>query len=445
MRIQVRQRRVRTLLLRFLEAGLRAADPIHAVETHVSRKGSVLQIGARRYDLRRYRSVVTVGAGKASAGMAVALERVLGSSLDGGLVVVKYGHARPTRRVEIVEAGHPIPDLAGARAADRLMTIVRGLGRRDLLLVLISGGASSLLPLAATGITLRDKQHVNAQLLRSGATIREINTVRKHLSAIKGGRLAAACQAEIVTLLLSDVVGDDVGSIGSGPTAPDPTTFRDAVEVLRRYKLWMRVPQAVRRHLTEGLKRRRPETPKPEAALFRRVFHHLIGSNTLAATAVARAVAAAGISPMMLTSTLTGEAREVAKVFGALARQLAARGEPVRRPACMIAGGELTVHVRGTGRGGRAQEFALAAADEIDGLADTWVIGFGTDGTDGPTDMAGAVVSGTTGAAARAAGISLQDVLAHNESYSAFQRLGGHIFTGPTGTNVSDLYLLLSL
>ena len=445
MHVEVRQRPVRTLLQRLLEAGLRAVDPVHAVEMHVSRKGSVLRIGARRYDLRKYRSVVAVGAGKASGGMVVALERVLGSYLEGGLVIVKYGHAMPARCVKIVEAGHPIPDRAGAQAAGQIMSIVKGLGREDLLFVLISGGASSLLPLAATGITLRDKQRVNAQLLRSGATIHEINTVRKHLSAIKGGRLAAACRAEIVTLLLSDVVGDHLGSIGSGPTAPDPTTFRDAVGVLRRHRLWTRVPLAVRRHLGEGMKRRRPETPKPGAAPFRRVFHHLIGNNTLAATAVARAAAETGVHPMMLTSTLTGEARQVAKVYGALARQLAARGEPVRRPACVIAGGELTVQVHGSGRGGRAQEFALAAAEEIDGLADTWVVGFGTDGTDGPTEMAGAVVSGDTASEARAKGFSLESVLARNDSYSVFRRLGGHIFTGPTGTNVSDLYLLLSL
>jgi len=445
MHIQVRQRQVRTLLRHLLEVGLQAVDPFRAVQASVSRSGPMLRIAGRRYDLRSYRSVVAVGAGKASARMAEGLERTLGSFLEHGLVVVKYGHTRPSKRIEIVEAGHPIPDRAGERGAARLLKIVQGLGPQDLLFVLISGGASSLLPLAAPGITLRDKQIVNNLLLRSGASIHEINAVRKHLSAIKGGRLAASCRAQVVTLLLSDVVGDDVASIGSGPTAPDPKTYRDAEEVLRRHELWMRIPASVRSHVRQGLKGRLPETPKPGASIFRRVSHHVIGSNAQAITAIARAAVARGIHPLVLTATLTGQAREVAKVYGALAREIAARGRPATRPACIIAGGELTVTVRGPGRGGRAQEFALAAAQEIEGLSDTWVVGFGTDGTDGPTEMAGAVVSGATSALARARGVSIEDALARNDSYAAFKRLGGHILTGPSGTNVSDAYLLLVL
>lgn len=445
MHVQVRQHQVRTILRRLLEAGLQAVDPVHAVRTHVRRKGAILRVGARRYDLRDYGSVVVVGAGKASAKMAVGLERILGPFLSHGLVVVKHGHAVATRRIKIVEASHPLPDRCGEQAAERTLNMVRGLGRDDLLLVLISGGASSLWPLPAAGLTLRNKQMVNAQLLRSGATIQEINAVRKHLSAIKGGQLAVSCQAEVISLLLSDVVGDDIGSIGSGSTAPDPTTYQDAVDVLRRYSLWTQVPAPVRVRLRQGLQGQLAETPKPGLPRFRRVFHQVIGSNAQAVTAIARAAVAMDIRPLVLTATLTGEARELAKVYGALAREINGRARPMRRPVCVIAGGELTVTVRGRGRGGRAQEFALAAAAEIDGLPDTWVVGFGTDGTDGPTDMAGAAVSGATAAEARQAGLSLDRALSRNATYPVFQQLGGHLFTGPTGTNVSDLYLLLVL
>jgi glycerate-2-kinase len=445
MRITVRQPRVRALLHRLLKAGLRAVDPGRALRSEVRREGHLLRVGNTRRDLRRYRRVVAVGAGKASARMAAALETVLGDNLDGGLVVVKYGHAVRTRKVRIVEAGHPVPDRAGQRAAARVLELVGGLTSDDLLLVLLSGGASSLLAAPAPGLTIRDKQSVSRLLLRSGATIQEINTVRKHLSAIKGGRLAAATRAEIVGLILSDVIGDDLGSIGSGPTAPDPTTYADARSILRRYALWERVPLRVRSHLLTGARRRLWETPKPKAPLFARVRNHLIGSNRRAVEAVARAAAGRGIRPLVLSTSLIGEARDIAKVFGAIAREIADSRRPAPPPVCVIAGGELTVTVRGSGRGGRAQEFALAAAGEIVGLPNTWVAGFGTDGSDGPTGAAGAVSDGGTWARAKRAGSDPVAALLRNDAYSLFRRCGGHIITGPTGTNVNDLYLLLAL
>lgn len=445
MQIGVRQPHVRALLARLLEAGLRAVDPAAAVRRHVRRTGVWLHVGRQRYDLREYERLVAVGAGKASARMAAALEGVLGDRLVGGLVVVKDGYAAPTNTIEVVEAAHPIPDQAGRRAAARLLALASGLTPNDLLFVLLSGGASSLLPAPAPGLSLQDKQRATRLLLRSGATIQEINAVRKHLSAIKGGRLAATTRARVVSLTLSDVIGDDLGAIGSGPTAPDPTTYEDAWRILRQYGLWQAVPSRVRSHLTTGRRGRYADTPKPGASVFRRVQNQLIGNNRQAVEAVARAANQAGLSPLILSSTLTGEATEAAKVFGAIAREIASTGRPVARPACLIAGGELTVTVRGHGTGGRAQEMALAAAIEIAGLPDVWVAAFGTDGTDGPTDAAGAVVDGETVARAARAGLDPRRALRRNDSYPFFKKLDGHIFSGPTGTNVNDLYVLIAL
>ncbi|MGH7165340.1 MAG: glycerate kinase type-2 family protein [Nitrospiraceae bacterium] len=447
MQIGVRQARVRALLNALFQAGLEAVDPARAVRRAVTRAGDLLRVGPRQYDLRRFDRVVAVGAGKASAGMAAALEAILGDRLESGLVVVKYGHAEPTRRIEVQEAGHPVPDHAGQRAAGRLLRLVAGLSSKDLLFVLLSGGASSLLPVPWPGLTLSDKQRTTRLLLRSGASIQEINAVRKHLSAIKGGRLAAATKAAVVSLLLSDVPGDQVGAIGSGPTAADDTTYRDAVAVLRGHGLWEHVPARVRACLEQGRMRRRgyPETPKPGASLFRRVQNHLIGNNEALVDAVARAAKRAGLKPLIVSTSLAGEAREAAKVFSAIAREVAVRDRPVSRPCCVIAGGELTVSVRGAGRGGRAQEFALAAALEIHGLPRVWVAALATDGTDGPTDAAGAVVDGRTLARATRQGLDPFAALDGNDAYPFFRRLGAHIITGPTGTNVNDLYLLIAL
>jgi len=445
MDISVHPPRVRTLLSRLFTSGLRAVNPAKAMVRHVSRSRSILQIGEKRYDLRAYDRIMVVGAGKASAVMARALEEIVGSRLTGGLVAVKYGHAVPTRRIEVVEAGHPVPDRSGCRATARILDLVSGLGPRDLLLVLISGGASSLLVSPSGGVTLADKQRTTQLLLRSGASIQEMNTVRKHLSAVKGGRLAAATKARVACLALSDVVGDDLGSIGSGPTAPDPTTYRSARCILQQYHLWSRVPSRVRRHVLNGMRGSIPETPTSGSGVFRRVQNLIIGNNTAAVEAVAKAARRAGFHPLILSTTLTGEARTAATLFGTMAREILAFGRPLRRPACLVAGGELTVTVRGKGRGGRVQEFALAAALEIDGLDNVWLGGFGTDGTDGPTGVAGAVANGSTIGRAKQRGLDPLRALARNDSYGFFRKVGGHITTGPTGTNVGDLYLLLVL
>ena len=443
MRIGVREPAIRVLLGRLLRAGLAAADPKRAVRRIVTRTRTGLRVAGRRYDLRGAGRIVAVGAGKASASMAVALEQRLGTRLAGGLVVVPRGAAVPTRRINVVTAGHPVPDRAGQKAATQMLALVKGLTRDDLLIVLLSGGASSLLPLPAPGLTLADKRRTTQLLLRSGASINDMNAVRKHLSAIKGGQLAAATRARVVTLILSDVIGDDLGMIGSGPTAPDSTTYADACAVLRRFRIWNLVPALVRHHLLKGRRGALDDTPKPGALLSRRVRHHVLGNNRTSVEAVRREALRAGLRPHVLPRAMTGDARDAAASFGRLAHRIVSFGKPVRPPVCLIAGGELTVAVRGAGRGGRAQEFALAAAAEIAGLSNVWIAGFGTDGADGPTDAAGAVVDGGTMARAAARGLDLARALRRNDAYAFFAQAGGHIMTGPTGTNVNDLYVMI--
>ncbi len=445
MRLGVKQPEVRALLGRLLMAGVHAVDPAVAVQRWVKRSGHTLTVGPRRYDLRHYQRLVAVGAGKASAHMAAALEEILGNRLTGGMVVVKYGHACATKTIAVSEAGHPVPDQAGQHAAEQLRTLISELSPKDLLVVLLSGGASSLLPAPVGGLTLTDKQRTTQLLLRSGAVIQEINTVRKHLSALKGGRLAAATQARVVSLILSDVIDDDLGTIASGPTAPDPTTYAEASHILRRHGIWNRVPARVRQYLLQGTRGLYPDSPKPGAQLFRRVQNQIIGNNTAAVEAVAHEARRSGLRPLVLSTSMTGEAREAARLFGGMAREIVATGRPVMRPACVIAGGEFTVVVRGNGKGGRAQEFALAAAPEIAELPNVWVAAFGTDGTDGPTDAAGAVVDGRTVARAVSLGLDPMAAMACNDAYPFFKRIDQLIMSGPTGTNVNDLYLLIVL
>jgi glycerate 2-kinase len=432
---------VRRLLAKMLRQALASAYAGRALRRSLRKDGDHLTIGRRRYDLRDYERVVVVGAGKAAAAMARAIEPILGRHLDGGVVVVKYGHRLPTTRITVVEAGHPLPDRAGLTAARRIMKLVTGLTARDLLIVLLSGGASSLVPAPVSGVTLADKRRVTEQLLRCGAGISEINTVRKHLSNLKGGRLAALSDARIVTLILSDVIGDQVSAIGSGPTANDPTTYGDAIECLRRHGLWSSAPRSVRRHLIRGVDGRLTETPKPGARLFRRIQHEVIGNNATALAALIATAQAAGWRTLLLPP-FTKDARKAGAEMGALAKRILMRRRPLPRPCCVMAGGETTVTVTGSGKGGRAQEFALAAAKAVAGLRGVYVAAVATDGTDGPTDAAGALVSGETWNRAKTMGIDLDAALSRNDSYRALKRLNCHITTGPTGTNVNDLYLV---
>ncbi len=398
-------------------AALVAADPAAAVRRALQRLP-----GGR---------VWVVGAGKASARMAEAAEQVLGVRIAGGWINTKDGHRARTRRIHLQECSHPVPDERGVAGAAEIARIAAQATAGDVVLCLISGGASALMPLPAAGVTLSAKQEITRSLLASGATIHEINCVRKHLSAIKGGQLARlAHPARTVALILSDVIGDDLDVIGSGPTVPDRSTLADARSILRRY----RIPDSL-----PGL-----ETPKPSDPAFRRTENRIIGSNALAAKAAAAEARRRGYRPLILGTTLAGETREIGRLHGALAREIRQAGRPVRPPACLISGGETTVTLRGTGRGGRNQEFALAAVTALAGLSDTGLLSAGTDGTDGPTDAAGAWVDGTTWTRAKKKGLDPEAFLDNNDSYSFFQPLRDLLITGPTGTNVMDLHLILA-
>ncbi|TRZ98031.1 MAG: glycerate kinase [Nitrospiraceae bacterium] len=434
---------VRADVRRILQAALDAADPYEAVRRALSLNDHSLQAADRTYDLRRIRRVAVVGAGKAAIPMARAVSDVLRGRVESAFIVTAAaGKVGPKSGIEAVVAGHPVPDRRGLRAAQQILKTALSLGSEDLLIVLLSGGASSLLPLPDEGLTLVDKQRVTRMLLRSGATIAELNTVRKHLSATKGGRLAAATRAQVLTLILSDVGGDDPGVIGSGPTAPDRTTFLDAARIIRRYGLWERLPTPVRIHLVEGLAGWRPETPKPRSRIFRRMAHVIVGNNRLALEAAVAVARRSGYESVLIEDFVTGEAVRVGRWMGELGRNLASR-TALPCPVCVLAGGELTVTVRGSGQGGRAQEFALAAALALQGSSGVWAVGFGTDGRDGPTDAAGAMVDGGTVARGRKKRLTAAAYLKKNDSYRFFKKVGGHIVTGPTGTNVNDLYMLL--
>ncbi|MDH4085145.1 MAG: glycerate kinase [Nitrospira sp.] len=445
MKLRLPPSSAQSLVRKLIAAGLNAADPYRALLDRVSFDGHALQVGRRIYNLSQVDRVIAVGAGKASARMGQALERALGPRLEDGLVIVKTGHTLPTKRIAVLEAGHPIPDRAGLHATQRLLGLVKNLSPRDLLVVLLSGGASSLLPAPVPGVTLTDKQRTTRLLLRSGATINEINVVRKHLSLVKGGGLASSTHAKIVTLILSDVIGDDLGSIGSGPTVGDPTTFADAVGVLKRYKIWRSVPAAVRHYLNRGQRGIAPETLKPGSRRVRSVHHQIIGNNRIMVEAVSHTADMLGLRTIQFSTAIKGDASLAAKRLTALAKTIAAGHRIMKRPCCVVAGGEPTVTVSGKGKGGRAQEFAAAAACEIAGLPNTWVVALGSDGTDGPTDAAGAIVSGETLARAKKLGVNLHSAVNRHDTYPALKTLGCHIHTGPTGTNVNDLYLLLLL
>jgi hydroxypyruvate reductase len=420
------------------EAALAAGDVDPIVRGALRRYGPTITAGPLALDLRRVRRVLVLGAGKASAAMAQVLEDILGDRIAGGLVVVKDGYRRPTKTIRIAEASHPVPDERGRAAAGELLRLAESAGADDLVIFLVSGGGSALLPAPVPPITLAEKREITRLLLGAGADIGELNCVRKHLSLLKGGQLArAAAPAQVLTLALSDVIGNPVDVIGSGPTAPDPSTFAQALEILDRFRLRERAPRSVVERLEAGARGEVPETPKPDDPLFARVTNVLIGDNALVVEGARARAAELGYEPVVLTRSLSGEARDTAREF-------VARGRALTAPACLIAGGETTVTVTGGGVGGRCQEFALAAAIELAGAANFTVLAAGTDGTDGPTDAAGAVADGSTVARGVALRLDAQSFLAANDSYAFFAALGDLVVSGPTGTNLLDVYLLVA-
>jgi hydroxypyruvate reductase len=402
-------------------------------------------VAGRAYPLGRGR-LVLVAAGKAASAMARAAEQILGPAVSDSLAV-DVSDRIPLARTRRLLAGHPVPDEAGQRAADEVEALARGLGADDLLLLLLSGGASALLPAPAEGLTLDDKARTTTALLRAGASIGELNAVRKHLSRLKGGGLArTAAPARIACLALSDVVGDDPSTIASGPVVPDPTTYRTAFEVLDGKGVREMVPAAVRRHLEAGAGGERPETPKPGDTLFRRVAFDIVGSNRLSVAAAAAEARRQGLRPLVLTTRLEGEAREVARALVAVLRECVEEGRPAACPVCLLAGGETTVTVTGPGRGGRNQELVVAAAESLAAFRGPAVVAsLATDGIDGNSDAAGGVADERTLARAQALGLAPPSIfLAENDSRSFLGPLGDLIVTGPTGTNVMDLTALLA-
>ena len=421
-----------------------AADPGQCVRSAVQIADGGLRVHDRSLSLESYSRIFVIGAGKATPAMAGALEDVLGARLTAGAINTKYGHREALTSISTTECGHPIPDEAGIEGTCRMRDLVADVDEHTLILCLISGGGSALMPAPAPGISLAEKQHTTQLLLECGAPIDEINVVRKHLSAIKGGLLARLAQpAMVVTLIVSDVIGDRLDTIASGPTYPDSSSFADCLAIAERYDLRARLPDAVANHLESGARGEIEDTPKAGDPCFDRAFHAVIGNNSLALEAARGRAEALGYRPLILSSSISGITREVAGVHVEIAREIARSGQPVSSPACLISGGETTVVVSGTGKGGRNQEFALAAAVLLDGDERITAFSGGTDGTDGPTDAAGAVADGTTVARGRARGREAAADLDNNDSYTFFESIDDLVITGPTGTNVMDLRLML--
>jgi hydroxypyruvate reductase len=376
--------------------------------------------------------------------MALAVERILGKRITSGLINVKHGHLAKLKRIKLNECGHPVPDESGVTGARRIAQIAEQAGEGDLILCLVSGGGSALLPYPADPITLAEKQATTKLLLNCGASIHEINSVRKHISAIKGGQFSRlAAPATVIALMLSDVIGDDLDVIASGPTAADGSTFAGAKAVLDKYGVWAQAPGAVRERIECGIRGLIPETPKPGDPTLSRTQNLIVGSNILAVNAAKSRARELGYRTMVLSTFIEGETKDVARMHAAIAKEVVHSGRPVKAPCCLISGGETTVTIRGNGLGGRNQEFALAAALDLAGMKNVCVLSGGTDGTDGPTDAAGAIADGRTIARACQAGLDAAAFLAENDSYHFFDPLGDLLKTGPTGTNVMDVRLVL--
>ncbi len=423
--------------LALMDAALKAADPYLAVKRNLGIEGSNIVVSGKKFPVGG--KIYLLAFGKAACSMARAVVDTLGERIEEGVIITKYGYAEDCpklRRLKVIEAGHPVPDensLLGGRLG---LELVGKVGENDILLVLISGGGSALFLLPERGITLEDKIRTNELLLKSGAKIYEINTVRKHISAVKGGKLAKRVRGRVISLILSDVVGDPLEAIASGPTVKDPTTFQDAYRILKLYGVWEKLPESVKRHIELGLEGKAEETLKEDLP---NVHNFIIGSNTLACESALAKAKELGYNALLLTTTLEGEAREIALAVGSIIQEIAKYDRPVPKPAVLIAGGEWTVTIEGkAGLGGPNQEFALSIARKIYGL-NAVVLAVDTDGTDGPTDAAGGIVDGKTLGLLREAGVDVEEVLRRHDAYNALEKVGALLRTGPTGTNVNSL------
>ena len=445
-----KDREARRIALDAVEGALKEVNPKKIVHSRVKLKGEILEVKNDFFDLSKYKRVFVVGGGKASGSMAEALENILGDRIEDGVIIILKGTAakHKLKRIKLHESSHPIPDKSSITGAKKILKLAEKAGEDDLVICLISGGGSSLMALPREDVSLEDKQKVTNMLLKCGATINEINAVRKHISSFKGGHLARAVYpATLLGLLLSDVLGDPLDVIASGPTVPDSSTFNDAVSVLKRYGLWNRTPTSVRKVLSEGLKGRISETPKKDDPAFKKVKNIVIGNNRLACSAALKEIKRNGLNALFLTSLMEGEARHIGTFFGALGEELLAKDKlkPILPPAGIVAGGETTVTVTGSGVGGRNQEISLSAALKIAGAEGVAIASASTDGIDGPTDAAGAIVDGETALRSRKLNLDPVEYLENNDSYSFFSRLNDLIITGPTGTNVNDITILVKI
>ncbi len=425
-------------------AGLDAADPERAVLNHLQKQAQgVFSVAGHSLDLDRFDRVLVVGAGKAACPMARALEKAL-PRIDGGCITTKYGHCRDLDHVAVTEAGHPVPDENGVTGTQNILDILNSATEKDIIFCVISGGGSALMPRPVEGISLAHKQETTSALLACGASIHEVNAIRRHISKIKGGGLArAAYPARLVTFVLSDVIGDDLDTIASGPTVPDASSFADCLEIIDRRKLRHTLPVEVLEHLEKGALGKIPDTPKEGDPIFQACSTVIVGSSRQSLFAARDKAKALGYDAMILSSEIEGETRDVAKVHAAIAREILNTRNPVAPPACVLSGGETTVTIKGDGLGGRNMEFALAGALEISGAKNVLLFSAGTDGTDGPTDAAGARADGSTVKRARDLGLDARAHLENNDAYPFFKTLDDLIMTGPTMTNVMDLRLIL--
>ncbi len=429
--------------------GLDAVNPYNAVKRSFRVEKDRIFVGldgsqTLDYDLDGFERIFVVGMGKATALMAKAVDDTLGSRIDDGCVVVKYGYTAELKAIRTIEAGHPVPDENGFRGATEVARLVGGAGEKDLIVFLISGGGSALLPLPADGIELAEKQQVTRQLLECGADIKEINAIRKHISKVKGGQLARlAYPATIVSLILSDVVGDRLDTIASGPTVPDNTDFKEVMQIMKKHELLERIPASIRKRIESGARGDVEDTPKQGDRIFEKTHNLVIGSNRIALRAIENRARTSGYNTMILAASIEGEAREVAKVLAAVAKEVADSGLPLKPPACIISGGETTVTIRGKGKGGRNQELGVAAAIALAGLPGVVLLSGGTDGTDGPTDAAGAIIDAETIERAKNASVDPDETLRNNDSYNLLKKTGDLLVTGPTNTNVMDVHIVL--
>jgi len=428
---------------------LTAVDPSKILKDRIRIQRDCLSIRMERdsekvFDLNAFDKIFVVGSGKASNAMAQAIEEIFGDRLTKGVITTKYGHLLPLKKTKIIEAGHPIPDQKGYEGAKKIQRLLKESGPKDLVIFLLSGGGSALLPFPAGHIDLKEKQEVTQLLLDCGADIKEINTIRKHISMIKGGWLAKwAYPSTVIGFILSDVVGDQLDVIGSGPTVPDPSTFEEAWEILKKYDLLKEISLSIQKHLQSGKEGKVEETPKPGEVVFEKVYNSLIGSNILALLEAKKEAESLGLNAVILSSSIEGETREAARFHTAVAKEVICSENPIPRPACILSGGETTVTIKGNGLGGRNQEFVLAGALEISGIEKVVILSGGTDGSDGPTDATGALADHTTVQRAKTMGLNPKAHLENNDAYPFFQKLGDLLITGPTHTNVMDVRILL--